>query len=754
MTNYLDELNDSQRDAVLYCSGPELVIAGAGSGKTRVLTYKIAYLLEQGFKPWSILALTFTNKAAREMKSRIARQVGEDKARHLWMGTFHSIFCRILRTEADRVGFSSNFTIYDAADSKSMIKSILKDMGLDEKVYKPAEVQRRISNAKNRLMTADDYVSVPALIKDDQQANMGRIYEIYKIYENRCRVSDAMDFDDLLLQTYLLFKNQTDICNKYAELFEYILVDEYQDTNHAQHCIVMQLTAVHRRICVVGDDAQSIYSFRGANIDNILSFPKFFENTQVFKLEQNYRSTQFIVKAANSLIRKNNRQIPKEVYSMNGEGEPLRVMEASSDTEEGEMVVNRIQQMKREQDYTYDDFAVLYRTNAQSRLLEEVLRKRGIPYIVYGGLSFYQRKEIKDLIAYFRLSVNPNDEEALKRVINYPGRGIGETTLTRIMGYALEHDMSIWEVISTEALSECGLNKGIQGKVSGFVTLLNGFIKLAQTEQATTVAAEIVKDTKIMLEFSPTNPEDMSRRENIAELINGVEVFCEMAKEEGRQSVNMSDYLSEIALLTDMDSTAEADEPKVTLMTVHSAKGLEFKNVFIVGLEENLFPSLMFEESPRALEEERRLFYVAITRAEEHCVLSYARMRYRYGRMEMNRPSRFISDISTELLQGQIAEKSRWETPEAISRISRLADQAPRHAAPSNLRPINVPSDLGTPSEEHQNLVGRRISHDRFGIGQIMKVEGKGGDARATIRFKESGDKQLLLKYARFEIIE
>lgn len=748
MTNYIEELNESQREAVLYCDGPQLVVAGAGSGKTRVLTYKIAYLLEQGYEPWSILALTFTNKAAREMKSRIARQVGENKARYLWMGTFHSVFSRILRQEAETIGFSPNFTIYDAADSKNLIKAILKDKLLDEKVYKPSEVQRRISNAKNRLLTAEEYAKIPVLLADDREVKMERIYEIYQIYEQRCRVSDVMDFDDLLLHTFLLFKNHPDVCRKYATQFKYLLVDEYQDTNHAQHCIVMQLASVHTRVCVVGDDAQSIYSFRGANIDNILSFPKLFEQTKIFKLEQNYRSTQFIVNAANSLIAKNSRQIQKDVYSMKELGEPIPVLQAFNDVEEGEMVVNQLNRLKRNGGYSNDDFAILYRTNAQSRIFEEVLRKRGIAYVVYGGLSFYQRKEIKDAIAYFRVAVNPNDEEALKRIINYPARGIGDKTVLRVSSRAIETAQSLWQIIDSDELEMCGLNKGTIAKVQGFREMVRALCEKAQTVHVVEAAQFVITESKLMLEFASGNtPEDMSRRENMYELMNGVEAFYAQRMEERDEHCLLADFLSEVALLTDQDEDGEADEPKVTLMTVHAAKGLEFKNVFVVGLEENLFPSYMYADSVRNLEEERRLFYVAITRAEEHCYLSHARMRYRYGRMELNQPSRFLRDIATQYLK----DGPESETPRQVS-VSQVKTEPQQH-----LRRISVESSKhteGPVSASHQALIGKRIEHERFGCGEVLAVEGNGDNAKARVRFDESGEKQLLFKYARFRVID
>ena len=617
MANYLDELNEGQRAAVLYNDGPSLVIAGAGSGKTRVLTYKIAYLLDQGYKPWSILALTFTNKAAREMKERIARQVGENLARYLWMGTFHSIFSRILRTEADAIGFSSNFTIYDASDSKSLVKSIIREMGLDDKTYKPGVVQSRISQAKNHLILPDAYAASGELYRADADAKMPQLRDIYLRYWERCRQSDAMDFDDLLVYTYQLFKSHPEICDKYATHFEYVLVDEYQDTNYAQHCIVQLLTGKHRRVCVVGDDAQSIYSFRGANIDNILNFTNLYREARLFKLEQNYRSTQTIVKAANSLIAKNREQIRKEVFSEKETGEPITVFCAYSDLEEAEIVGNRIMQLHSREHYGYSDCAILYRTNAQSRVFEETLRKKNIPYRIYGGLSFYQRKEIKDIIAYFRLTVNPNDEEAFKRVLNYPARGIGDTTLNKLVDAANRHKVSLWTVVNEPLAYGVDINKGTHTKLQGFRALIAGFVEAVPRKNAFELGKEIVFQSGIGREITQDrSPENLSRQENVEELMNGIHDFCATRQEEGNTHWLLSDYLSEVSLLTDQDSDRDTDLPKVTLMTIHSAKGLEFRNVFVVGLEENLFPGASAASSYKELEEERRLFYVALTRAE------------------------------------------------------------------------------------------------------------------------------------------
>ena len=652
MSDYIEELNESQRAAVLYGDGPSLVIAGAGSGKTRVLTYKIAYLLENGYNPWNILALTFTNKAAREMKERIARQVGEQRARFLWMGTFHSVFSRILRAEASHIGFTSQFTIYDSADSKSLIRSIIKEMGLDEKTYKPGSVQARISNAKNHLVSPSGYAANKEAYEGDLAAKMPAIRDIYSRYWERCRQAGAMDFDDLLVYTYILFRDFPDVLARYREQFRYVLVDEYQDTNYAQHSIVLQLTKENQRVCVVGDDAQSIYSFRGADIDNILYFTKIYPDTKVFKLEQNYRSTQTIVRAANSLIEKNERQIPKEVFSEKERGEAIGVFQAYSDVEEGDIVTNKIAQLRREHDYEYSDFAILYRTNAQSRVFEEALRKRGMPYKIYGGLSFYQRKEIKDIIAYFRLVVNPNDEEAFKRIINYPARGIGDTTVGKIITAATDNNVSLWTALCDPITYGLSINKGTHTKLQDFRALIEQFMADVTVKNAYEIGTEIIRQSGIINEVCQDNsPENLSRKENIEELVNGMNDFCAMRQEEGNTNVSLIDFLSEVSLLTDQDSDKEGDGEKVTLMTVHSAKGLEFRNVFVVGMEENLFPSGMAGDSPRAMEEERRLFYVAITRAEEHCFLSFAKTRFRYGKMEFGSPSRFLRDIDTRFLQ-------------------------------------------------------------------------------------------------------
>ena len=783
MPDYIEELNEGQRNAVLYNDGPSLVIAGAGSGKTRVLTYKIAYLLENGYQPWNILALTFTNKAAREMKERIARQVGPERARHLWMGTFHSMFLRILHVEAGHIGFTSQFTIYDTADSKSLIRSIIKEMGLDEKVYKPGMVQARISNAKNHLVSPAGYANNKEAYEGDRAAKVPALRDIYQRYWERCRQADAMDFDDLLFYTFLLFRDHPEVLARYQEQFRYILVDEYQDTNFAQHSIVLQLAKNHQHVCVVGDDAQSIYSFRGADIDNILYFTKVYPDTKVFKLEQNYRSTQTIVRAANSLIEKNQWQIRKEVFSEKEKGEAIGVYQAYSDVEEGDIVVNKIAELRREKRYAYSDFAILYRTNAQSRIFEEAMRKRSMPYRIYGGLSFYQRKEIKDVIAYFRLIVNPNDEEAFKRIINYPARGIGDTTVGKIIAAATGHNVSLWTVLCEPLAYGLNFNKGTVGKLQAFRELISAFITDAAEKNAYEIGADIIRQSGIINDVCQDNsPENLSRKENIEELVNGMSDFCAQRQEEGNPNVLLGDFLSEVSLLTDQDSDKDGDDEKITLMTVHSAKGLEFKNVFVVGMEENLFPSGMVGDSPRALEEERRLFYVAITRAEEHCFLSYAKTRFRYGKMEFGSPSRFLKDIDIRFLRlPQDAGMFRRVEEEAAAfrrenargfapdkedapyggkeRVSVrpkqqiIAPTVPRNlkrVAPSANTASTSPSAGGSANRVQQ---GQLIEHERFGLGEVLKVEGEGDNAKATIRFKNAGDKQLLLRFARFKVI-
>lgn len=770
MINYLDELNESQQQAVLYCDGPSLVIAGAGSGKTRVLTYKIAYLMEHGYEPWSILALTFTNKAAAEMKLRVGKQVGAKQAAHLWMGTFHSIFARILRTEHEAIDFPNNFTIYDSADSRSLIKSIVHGLGLDDKVYKPNMIQAHISRAKNMLISPMQYSQDRSLVQMNTEQNVPLLHNVYSLYWNRCKQAGAMDFDDLLFYTFLLFRDHEEVRRKYQDLFKYILVDEYQDTNFAQHSIVQQLAQGHQHICVVGDDAQSIYSFRGAKIDNILNFTKQYQGAHIFKLEQNYRSTQTIVSAANSLIEKNRMQIPKEVFSEKEVGAPIRVFQAYSDMEEGEIISNKIARLHRNDNYEYDQFAVLYRTNAQSRIFEEALRKRDIPYKIYGGLSFYQRKEIKDVISYFRLTVNPLDEEAFKRVVNYPGRGIGNTTLSKVIGSAADQEVSLWEVANNPMQYNCSINRGIQQNISNFCELISGFIAQLDGSNAGELGEKIIRDSGIMEDvFQDNSPENMSRQENIQELLNGMKDFVSLREEEGNEFISLNDFLQEVSLLTDQDSDKEKDGPKVTLMTIHAAKGLEFANVFVVGMEENLFPSPMCCNSPRALEEERRLFYVAITRAKEHCFLSYAHNRYKYGKPDFCTPSRFLRDIDPVYLNMGNEEEERPQKSslyrQSKSHVLRHTEQSAaqpartdsliRETSPAGMKRVKPSAPASPNAPKLPDLkVGQYIEHERFGMGEVTDIEGLGENRKATVQFKNAGEKHLLLRFARFTIID
>ena len=779
-SDLLSQLNDGQRAAVAYCDGPQLVIAGAGSGKTRVLTYKIAYLLEQGYQPWNILALTFTNKAAREMKERIGRLVGAERAQRLVMGTFHSVFARILRAEADKIGFNSNFTIYDQADSRSLVKNIIREMQLDDKVYKPNSVADRISMAKNHLLMPRAY-ETSSWGADDVQKKRPQVANIYNRYVARCRQSNAMDFDDLLVQTFLLFHQHEDIRQKYTERFRYVLVDESQDTNYAQQEIVLQLTQEHGRVCVVGDDAQSIYSFRGANIDNILDFQqKYSQGTRLFKLEQNYRSTQLIVEAANSLIRKNERQIRKDVFSENEQGERLTLKPAYSDKEEAIIVCNDIKRIRRQEGGEYSDFAILYRTNAQSRSFEEQMRKDGIPYRIYGGLSFYQRKEIKDVIAYFRVVANPNDEEALRRIINYPTRGIGDTTVGKIVETANLHHVSLWTVIQQPIVFGLSLAKGTQTKLDSFRTLIEGWHQRIDQEDAYVLGHAIIMESGISKEiYSSNNPEDLSRQENLEEFLGGMQDFVEGRREEGMENeILLTDFLQEVALLTDLDSDDGADQPKVALMTVHAAKGLEFPTVFVVGLEENIFPSPMCVGSMCELEEERRLLYVAITRAEKHCILTCAQNRFRYGRMEYDTPSRFIRDIDPALLRvegnaqysgsnsqysgsnskysgsnsrysgNNTRPTSRFQNPRPVA-TQFVADPKPRLMPVRHEAPAPQSVAIGNIGLKEGNV----IEHQRFGIGTVVRIEGSGENAKATVAFKNTGTKQLLLKFAKYTIV-
>lgn len=799
----LNDLNDAQRAAVEYIDGPSLVIAGAGSGKTRVLTYKIAYLLSQGMKPWSIMALTFTNKAAREMKERIGKLVGDDLAQHLYMGTFHSIFSRILRAEAEHIGFNNNFTIYDESDSRSLLKAIIKEMGLDDKTYKPAAVHARISMAKNNLVTAEAYDSDPAILEQNKRAKMPAIGKIYVAYVQRCRQANAMDFDDLLMLTFQLFRDHEDIRQKYAGRFDYILVDEYQDTNHVQMSIVMQLCKEKLRVCAVGDDSQSIYSFRGANIDNILNYQKQLPGTQLFKLEQNYRSTQTIVEAANSLIHHNRNQIQKEVFSKNDKGEKILYKPAYSDKEEALIVAKNIQRIKRQDDCGYDQFAILYRTNAQSRSFEEEFRKQGIPYRIYGGLSFYQRKEIKDIIAYFRLVANPDDEEAFKRIINYPARGIGATTVMKIADCAHQNQASFWEVIGNVEHYGLNVNKGTQTKLENFRLLISSFIDRSHTLDVYELGDAIIRESRISEDImSGKNADDLARQENLEEFLSGMQTFVAGRQEEGRMDeAYLTDYLQDVALLTDADSEGEKDEPRVSLMTVHAAKGLEFATVFVVGLEENIFPSPLAAISVRELEEERRLLYVAITRAEKHCILTNAKNRFRYGKMEFDNPSRFIDEIDASLIEGGeeapessfgggrssfggygseggYGGKMPWDRDRSGYRrdyqnSKPVASQFMADPKPGfkSVRAVNAVhrimgdtassssvASAGSSASKASSAAGSlcegcRIEHQRFGIGTVLKIEGTGENTKATVEFQNAGTKQLLLKFAKFTIL-
>lgn len=761
----LKELNESQREAVLWCDGPQLVIAGAGSGKTRVLTYKIAYLLQQGMKPWNVLALTFTNKAANEMKQRIGRLVGQEAASQLNMGTFHSVLARVLRVEAELMGFSRSFTIYDEADSRSLLKSIVKEMALDEKQYKPASVHALISMAKNHLISAAEYAADAEVRQRDSNSRMPEVGRIFLAYEQRCRQANAMDFDDLLVLAYRLLSGHREVLEKYRQRFRYVLVDEYQDTNYAQQQIVWLLTQEHQRVCVVGDDAQSIYAFRGANIDNILNFQKIYEGARLFKLERNYRSTQRIVQAANSLIRKNERQIPKDVYSRNAEGEKLQLKQVYSDKEEAAVVCKDIKRLCRQERGDFNDFAILYRTNAQSRPFEEEMRRQNIPYRIYGGLSFYQRKEIKDIIGYFRLVSNKDDEEAMKRIINYPARGIGNTTVQKIAEAAQQGGVSFWYVISHS--QECGLdvNRGTMAKIDAFRLMIEGFREKMATTDAYELGKEIVQSSGIAQDlFSGSDADDLARQQNLEEFMNGLQDFVDTRREEGREDeVLLPDFLQEVSLLTDLDSD-DGSESRVALMTVHAAKGLEFPVVFVVGMEENIFPSPMACNSLRELEEERRLLYVAITRAERHCILTCAKNRWRYGKLEFDVPSRFLKDIDPSLMtiEGQdepagFTPIRRTERP-SFQPASRFRQQQVQQVAPpvTNLRRVsdalrNEPRSGAAGSAPLQE--GNVIEHQRFGIGTVVKVEGTGENTKATVDFRNTGTKQLLLKFAKFKVI-
>lgn len=769
--SYLSRLNEQQLQAVTYTDGPQLVIAGAGSGKTRVLTYKIVHLLNHGYEPWRILALTFTNKAAREMRERIQKLVSEKTASRLWMGTFHSIFARILRQNAERIGYKSNFTIYDTADSKSLVKTIIKDMGLDEKIYKPNIILSAISSAKNALVSPEKYATLKDVMEQDKRSRRPEIYLIYRIYRDRCFTSGAMDFDDLLYYTNILLRDNPDILHHYQEYFRYILVDEYQDTNFAQHVIVSQLCNGNEHLCVVGDDAQSIYSFRGANIANILNLKNAYPSLRIFKLEHNYRSTQNIINAANSLIEKNTQQIKKNVFSTNDVGSRIEVVQSYSDFEEGYVVANRISQLKMRTHDSYEDFAILYRTNAQSRVLEESLRKRNIPYRIYGGLSFYQRKEVKDAIAYFRMSINPNDDEALKRIINFPARGIGETTLNKLMRTAIDNKVSIWEVINSIDSYPSVFTAGAKRKLAEFQTLINSFIAANNNgDNANDVARMIISRTGLLtMLMSDTTPENLSKQENLNELLSGVKEFIETRTEEGRDDVSLGDFLGEVSLATDQD-TADDDgqaQERVTMMTVHAAKGLEFKNIFIVGVEEELFPSAM-ASSAGEIEEERRLLYVAITRAKNHCMMSYASSRYRNGQTCTTSPSRFLRDIDRRYLK-LATGTSLGTPPPSFASYKSSFHSAPRPVSSSRNpivdgRPATVnasdqprpESTVGKMPEGFHHVSelkeGMKIEHTRFGTGIISGIDTSHADPRITVDFDEVGQRVLLLKFARFSI--
>lgn len=784
MDNLLLQLNQSQSQAVQFCTGPSLVIAGAGSGKTRVLTYKIAYLLQSGLHPQNILALTFTNKAAREMRTRIAQLVGEHQARYLWMGTFHSIFSRILRSEAERIGFTSNFTIFDSSDSRNLIKTIIKEYQLDDKIYKPAKIQSIISQAKNNLQSPTMYAQNSEIQEYDQRAKIPMTRDIYRAYNNRLQASNTMDFDDLLYYTNLLFRDNAEVLKNYQDRFQYILVDEYQDTNMSQYTVIKRLADQHHRICVVGDDAQSIYSFRGANIDNILKFKDNYPESKIFKLEQNYRSTQNIVNAANSLIKQNRAQIAKNVYSENDEGEKIEVVSAFSDVEEGVIVANKIQTLRRDKEASYSDFVILYRTNAQSRVFEESLRKKNIPYRIYGGLSFYQRKEIKDVIAYFRMVVNAKDEEAFKRTINFPARGIGNTTLGKIAEAARIHNVSLWEIISDTLAYNLNVNTGTAKKLQGYKELIDNFVDNLDKLSAYELATQIVKESGIARDaYQDQTPEGMSRQENLQELLGGIHEFCATRQEEGDERISLIDFLSEVSLLTDQDTDKEQNEEKVTMMTIHASKGLEFKNVFIVGLEEDLFPSSMAKSEPRGLEEERRLLYVAITRAENFCMLSYAKSRFRNGQTNPCNPSRFLKDISanylkvnTGVLDGMFSSfaskqsqyNDAWDSDKQRNQNNRRSTSIDKPQTYNKPQPtqttttartnfVNV-KNAKTPTSTTADLagiyVGATIKHDRFGIGKVTDLNGDDANRKATVEFENLGTKQLLLKFARFEILE
>lgn len=767
--NYLDKLNPQQRTAVEYLEGPSLVIAGAGSGKTRVLTYKIVHLLRLGFEPYRILSLTFTNKASREMKDRIREVVGDSVASKLVMGTFHSVFLAILRRHSEKLGFKSGFTIYDTSDAKSLIKLIVKDLGLDEKIYKPSLLLSIISNAKNRLMSPEQYLLDNDLMAQDKRSKRPMTGKIFEAYCYRCKIANAMDFDDILVYMNLLLRDNPDILRHYQEFFKFILVDEYQDTNFAQHLIVSQLSGEKKRICVVGDDAQSIYSFRGAEIKNILNLETRLPGLKIFKLERNYRSTQNIIDAAGSLIEKNTFQMKKNVYSENAIGDKIDVISAFSDLEEAFLVANMVNQSKLNRHDSYDEYAILYRTNAQSRVLEESLRKRNIPYRIYGSLSFYQRKEVKDAVAYFRLTVNPNDDESLRRIINYPTRGIGETTLKKITEAAISENKSLWQIITTKNLKDIGLNSGSINKLKGFTELMEGFIQ--ENEEGTNayeLAQIIYNRTGLLSQFAhDSTPESISKHENLTEILSGLKDFVDIQQQTGNKETGMINFLSEVMLATDQDQEEDDNQPKVTLMTVHAAKGLEFKHIYIVGVEEDLFPAAMSQSSLWDIEEERRLLYVAITRAKESCTITYAGSRFRNGQTVLSSPSRFIADINPKYLaiknssnigKNEFSEVNPTKNYREFNNNLLSSDK-------SHFEKINKPNsnlkkikDVGlsniipqhTPEELRE---GHQISHSKFGIGTILSIDSISGEPSITVKFNELGIKRLLLRFAKFDIL-
>ena len=775
LTADLNALNEAQRAPTLHKDGPLIVIAGAGSGKTRVLTYRIAYLMSQGVDAFSILALTFTNKAAREMKARIAQLVGESEAKNLWMGTFHSIFARILRAEADKLGYPSNFTIYDTQDSDRLLASIIKEMGLDKDQYKTKQIRSRISSFKNSLITVRAYYNDPDLQEADAMAHRPKMGEIYAEYVDRCFKAGAMDFDDLLLRTNELLNRFPEVLAKYQDRFRYLLVDEYQDTNHSQYLIVRALSDKFQNICVVGDDAQSIYAFRGANINNILNFQKDYDNVALYRLEQNYRSTQNIVNAANSIIYHNKTKLDKKVWTANDAGSKIKVQRCPTDADEGRYVAGSIFDFNLREQKSYGEFAILYRTNAQSRAMEDALRKRDIPYKIFGGLSFYQRKEIKDTLAYLRVIVNPKDEESLKRIINYPARGIGQTTLDKMIVGAKQHSLSLFEVAERALELQIGVNAGTAHKLADFVTLIKSFQVFNENANAFEIAEEVTRKTRIVSELKKDGtPEGVSKIENIEELLNGIKDFTEGQQELADATGSLTEFLEDVALATDFDNESGEDErPRVSMMTIHLAKGLEFPYVYIVGMEEDLFPSAMNLDSRSGLEEERRLFYVALTRAEQRAFLSYTQSRYRWGKLNDAEPSRFIEEIDEQYLDYELPQSNYEYKPLVNTSIfgdhppTKVKTQVPSswEGKPNNqpnatqlnkLRKLQklAPSSTShsAPEELIQLPVGTQVEHQRFGMGVVKAVEGKGQDRKATIDFKGQGEKKLLLRFAKLKI--